>query len=1017
MDLIRRSHRALPAALAGLVTTAGLVGLAPTSSAVAQCATKVARPDAAVDLVDKRSEVPAQKGGAKVTRAVRNAVADELAAERSGHLGEDEGSLWLDKCGQAFYVEPTDHEAQATQGTEVQAATQSADKQLFPLEDTFSLSSKPGSSRTIYLDFNGHTISGTAWNTSYWGSSALLPAYDFAGGASTFTDAERINIQNVWAFVAEDFAPFDVNVTTMDPGADAITRDSSADQLYGSRAVVTNDTTGQSRCGCGGIAYVGVFNSTSSHAYYQPALVFTQGVGYGAKNVAEALSHEVGHNLGLVHQGVTGGPGYYTGHGSWAPIMGVGYYKPISQWARGEYAGANSGQDELSVMNSLGLSYRTDDHGNDAASATVLSGPLTAGATSPGVISTPADVDTFRVDLPSAGDVTITASPTAVGANLDMRLTLRDAAGNVVASEDELSTHTAHDHAQGLGAEVLLTGIAAGTYYASVEGVGARSAATDGYTDYGSLGQYVLDVTTAASDAPVVTSAAPGELTTGIAYRHAFTATATGGGALTWRLTGALPTGVTFDAATGTLSGRTTVQGAFPVTMTVTDASARATSRRYTIRSAGTVLPGALSASTGVVGRSYSGQLAAAGGTAPYRWTAVSKPSWATVSASGAVTGVPTAAGPDVFALTVTDAAGRTATRQYTVNVSGPLVVRDLAGRLGSSVGGTVLAGTRFSFPVPVYGGTRAYAVTGDVVPAGVTVSGSGTVSGSLSTPGDRTLTVSVRDAVGARVTKTLTLRVVDPLVLSGTVPAASVGQPLSATFTPVGGVAPYTVTAAGVPTGLAFDAATGVLSGTPTAVATAAVTLTVTDAVGRVYTRRVSMRIRTALTTTVGQLPGASTGRSYSARLTATGGTGTYSWRVSAGGLPPGLTLSTSGSISGTPTTAGTYVVSFTARDAEGRTDEASTVEIVVAAPVVQGTTAVPAGAVGQAYSHALSTTGGTGAYTYTSTSPFPAGLSLSPDGVISGTPTAVATASISVKVTDSGGRVATRSFTLRVL
>ena len=92
-------------------------------------------------------------------------------------------------------------------------------------------------------------------------------------------------------------------------------------------------------CSCGGVAYVGIFDNVGDT--YKPALVFFDMLGSGnEKYVAEAISHEAGHNMGLNHDGAAG-TGYYQGHGSgatgWAPIMGVGYYQPLVQWSKGEY--------------------------------------------------------------------------------------------------------------------------------------------------------------------------------------------------------------------------------------------------------------------------------------------------------------------------------------------------------------------------------------------------------------------------------------------------------------------------------------------------------------------------------------------------------------------------------------------------------------------------------------------------------------------------------------------------------
>ena len=175
----------------------------------------------------------------------------------------------------------------------------------------------------------------------------------------------------MWARVAEDYAPFDVDVTTQAPAQAAITRSGSSDQQYGTRVLIDPTTWYQSGCGCGGVAYVGVYDNTSHHAYYQPALVFTKGVGTGAKNIAEAASHEAGHNIGLSHDG-TASVGYYQGHGAWAPIMGVGYSKAISQWSKGEYSGANNKEDDFAVAGQNGLALRADDHGNGTGDATAL---------------------------------------------------------------------------------------------------------------------------------------------------------------------------------------------------------------------------------------------------------------------------------------------------------------------------------------------------------------------------------------------------------------------------------------------------------------------------------------------------------------------------------------------------------------------------------------------------------------------------------------------------------------------
>ncbi len=354
--------------------------------------------------------------------------------------------------------------------------------------DVPAFASLPGANHTIYLDFDGHVTTGTSWNSSYNVTNINSPAYSTDADKLNFTTAELTNIERTWKRVSEDFAPFQVNVTTIAPTVEDLRNTGSGDAKWGVRAVVTADVA--FNCGCGGIAYINSFNWNTD----TPVFVFNT----GEVGVAEAASHEVGHSLGLSHDG-TATSGYYSGHGLgtdstyWSTIMGVGYYVDVSQWDKGEYFGSNNagaganynkGPDDLSIITSYnGFGYQTDDHGDTQATASALS-IVGATVTGSGLISTRTDSDYFQFTT-GAGTVTLNVNPAAVGANLDIEASLYDSSGVLV---------TASDPFQALNAS-LSANLAAGQYYLKIDGVGAGNPTTNpptGYTDYASLGQYAI---------------------------------------------------------------------------------------------------------------------------------------------------------------------------------------------------------------------------------------------------------------------------------------------------------------------------------------------------------------------------------------------------------------------------------------------------------------------------------------------------------------------------------------------
>jgi PKD repeat protein len=375
-------------------------------------------------------------------------------------------NLWVSKTGRLVYTCVLEIPS-AADVTRDHIAT-------FPLDQTFKLHSLPGSKKTIYLDFNGGTISGTAWNAGYNNGTDIIAApFDLDGSPSTFGTSELQMIQNIWKRVAEDYAPFDADVTTEEPAADALTRSSNSDDTFGNRVMITPTNFYPN---AGGVSYVGVFDDVGD--YYKTSWAFSNMLANGEKYIAEACSHENGHSVGLHHEGITGGTTYYQGQGEWAPIMGNSYYKNVTQWAKGEYTGANNTEDQLQVMQNYGLAYFADDHGDTAATATQLAVGSTISES--GFIERNTDVDVFKF-LAGAGALSISVSPAPLGPDLKILAELRDSSWNLLAFSSLPS----------LDASIRTT-VPAGSYYLAVSGVGSDDPATTGYSNYASLGQYVI---------------------------------------------------------------------------------------------------------------------------------------------------------------------------------------------------------------------------------------------------------------------------------------------------------------------------------------------------------------------------------------------------------------------------------------------------------------------------------------------------------------------------------------------
>uniref|UniRef100_UPI00292DD1E0 putative Ig domain-containing protein n=1 Tax=Pedobacter nototheniae TaxID=2488994 RepID=UPI00292DD1E0 len=543
-------------------------------------------------------------------------------------------------------------------------------------------------------------------------------------------------------------------------------------------------------------------------------------------------------------------------------------------------------------------------------------------------------------------------------------------------------------------------------------------------------GTRAYSITVAAPVISVIPLTLP-NTTVGLAYASQTITALDGTAPYTYAITsGALPAGLSL-AANGTLSGTATAGGNFNFTVTATDATTGGTytgSRAYalvvntpTIAIVPITLP---SSSAGVI---YNRTITASGGTAGYTFTVVSGtlPTGLSLALNGTLSGTANATGTFNFIVTATDASTGTGpytgSRAYTLVVTAPTITITTA----SLNAGTV--GTAYSQTLSAGGGTApyTYAVTAGSLPAGLSLTTNGTLSGTARAGGVFNFTITATDATtGGTYTGsmayTLTMNVPTIAVSPPTIANATVGLAYSpSTLTASGGTAPYTyaVTAGTLPAGLSL-ASNGTLSGTATAGGTFNFTVTATDASAGSgpYTGSRAYNL-TVNTPTINISPvtflNGTAGVVYTpVTVTASGGTAPYVYTITSGALPAGLSLTSAGALSGTPTASGVFTFTIRATDASAGTGPytgARAYSLTIAAPTITIAPATLASAtMGSAYNQTVSASGGTAPYTYTIVAgSLPAGLTLNSAGLLSGTPTVSGNFPITIKAVDQTGGV----------
>lgn len=722
--------------------------------------------------------------------------------------------------------------------------------------------SRPDAVATLYLDFDGETVTDPSWAG---GQTIVAAAYNLPDN----------DIRAIIAWVGEDYRPFNINVTS------DLARYNAAPVGRRMRCIVTPTNTAAP--GAGGVAYLTSFwNAGPGHQFDStiPCWVFNSDV----SGIALAASHEAGHTFGLRHDGrelPNSGGGttheeYFQGQGtgatSWCPIMGAGYSVRVVQFSKGEYQYANNQEDDLATIadSDNGFGYATDEPGTSPATAPALGGDTNGNVGQSGVIAVAGDADDFALTT-TGGTATIQAAGAATHSDLDIALELQDKNGNVVASSNP---------ATALSASLTAT-LARGTYYLKVTDSGAMDTFTTGYSTYGSIGEYDLTGTVpglgvtlfpnlafvppTGATSPLVITNTPGSRTDATAFyatdplylsfavnnggeadvKAAFTTAVYVDDVLKATIPAAVPlptggTNATNDFLLGNLPvGAHTIRLVADAGSTVGESNENdnVLSRTINVTVAGPPTVNSAATASGQVGAAFVYQITAS--NAPTSYAASGLPAGLSLKAGSAlIVGTPTVAGTFPVTVSATNVLG-TGTTALTLSILPGAPV------LTATAAADAEVGAAYAYQIPATNAPTGYAATG--LPPGLSLDGaSGIISGVPTTAGAYSVAVRVGNAGGAG-NGTLALRVQGPapVIASAASATGRVSTPfayqIAASNTPTG----YGAT--GLPAGLSVNAATGLISGTPAAVGTYTVTISATNA-----TRTVSL----ALTLTIDPAP-----------------------------------------------------------------------------------------------------------------------------------------------------------------
>ncbi|HVK50209.1 MAG TPA: putative Ig domain-containing protein [Pseudoxanthomonas sp.] len=545
--------------------------------------------------------------------------------------------------------------------------------------------------------------------------------------------------------------------------------------------------------------------------------------------------------------------------------------------------------------------------------------------------------------------------------------------------------------------------------------VRARDNSTGTGAPYARTQNYVMQVA-----APIITvnPAVLSGATAGVPTSQQLSASG-GIGPYSYAASGTFPNGITLNS-TGLLSGTAAGAGTYNVEVTATDANGQTGSRPYVLMVAPPTLsiqPSALSDTT--VGASYSQTLSTIGGTSPYSYSVTSgaMPPGITLAPSGVLSGEPVAANSYTFTVTVTDSNGDSAPRSYT------LVVNPATLTLSSSAPLDGTAGVFQTATITASGGvgTYTYSLRSGSLPVGVSFNSAGLFTGTPRSDGNYSITVRATDQLGqfGEAVFAYTIAPATIVIAPATLPGGSRGAFYNESLNSTGGFAPYSysLVSGDLPVGMSLSSA-GTLLGTPATTGSYTFNIRSTDVEGYSVTQAytVVIALPTITVTSTGALNG-TVGQPASVTFSASGGIGPYSYTLDSGTLPLGMTLSSSGTLSGTPLSDGSFSPTLRADDSYGNSGT-QTFNITIAPPTIVLTpNALGNGVRGSEYSTTLSASGGTAPYSYAITAgALPAGVTLAPGGVLSGTPTVDGTFNVTITATDAYGSTGSHAYTLTI-